>query len=416
MFRHMRHWWGVLPLNTNWLRKRYDSPTLIAKEGPFIGEKHLPLASQRLSDLVYHFMEELQCTTLESLLSCICENQLHTLQGAFTTEEQQIISELNNFQGDPTKLSYSPITPSCMAELAHWATFMKVESFIRIRGASAILSNDRVALPYVDAHFHMNRLCDQIKYTGDLYELVEYEPDVQGKYLAAAITNVIDASDILEGQWKQYLKDPMLIGTIGIHPKQANKLDKTIREAILGAVDDPKIRAIGETGLDFTVKRHLWAKQQEVFIELMLLSNSRGLPIVIHSRDSDRETLDLLKRYMPPKKHIHWHCFRGPVAIAKEFTKFFPNAVLGVTASITNNKHQIGQMGDVIRITPISQLIGETDSPYFPPVNKGDHQHRTVSYPTDVRRVIDTIATLKLANLETTYKAIRKNVERIYGI
>ena len=150
-------------------------------------------------------------------------------------------------------------------------------------------------------------------------------------------------------------------GAAGIHPEDALELPEDWLSQIEQLVQQPKMVAVGEIGLDYH-----WLdacpkeRQQEVFAAQLALANRLGLPVSVHDRESHADVLAFLQKYRPRGVV---HCFSGSVEMAREILKLGMYLGLGGVVTFKNARHAL----DVAREIPLDRLLLETDAPYMAP-------------------------------------------------
>ena len=162
---------------------------------------------------------------------------------------------------------------------------------------------------------------------------------------------------------------------VGMHPHDSQYMTEEGLEEIRVLASDPKVVAIGEIGLDFHYDLSPRDTQRYWFRRQIRLANELGMPIVIHSREADREVMDILieegafsderkKMFPDGTPHVDIHCYSGSAEFSKEYLKL--GAVLGVDGPLTykNNRKTV----EVVETVPIESLLVETDAPYLTPV------------------------------------------------
>lgn len=152
-----------------------------------------------------------------------------------------------------------------------------------------------------------------------------------------------------------------IYASVGIHPHDAEEVSEQALEKLRHwATTEPKVRAIGEIGLDYYYGGDRKEIQKEAFERQLILVKELDMPVIIHSRDATEDTLNLLQKYQP--KGIV-HCFSGSAEMAKEVLKL--GMYIGLTGVLTfkNAKKAI----EVVKVTPLDRLLLETDCPYMAP-------------------------------------------------
>ncbi|MFU0825772.1 TatD family hydrolase [Clostridium sp.] len=149
---------------------------------------------------------------------------------------------------------------------------------------------------------------------------------------------------------------------VGIHPENAYELTEETLEEIREMTKNPKVRAIGEIGLDYYWEENPPREvQKEVFRKQMALAKDLGLPVIIHDREAHGDTLEIMKEFPEVKGVVH--CFSGSVEFARECLKL--GYYIGFTGVITfkNAKKII----EVAKEVPMERILVETDAPYMAP-------------------------------------------------
>jgi TatD DNase family protein len=191
--------------------------------------------------------------------------------------------------------------------------------------------------------------------------------------------------------------------TVGVHPHEA----QFGIEGILSLIDTPRVVAIGEAGLDYHYDHSPRDIQRAIFAAQIALANERGLPLVVHSRESWDDTFSVLDAEGVPAR-IVFHCFTGGAAEAQECLD--RGALLSISGIVTfPSAHDVRE---AVAITPLERLLVETDSPYLAPV---PHRGRK-NQPGHVAVVGAKVAEVKGVTVETVAAATWDTAARFYGL
>ena len=257
---------------------------------------------------------------------------------------------------------------------------------------------------FADTHVHLDKLS---KYHSINFQDISYPPSFQ-----FMISNFIDPPfhDI-----DYYLSHPGVYGTIGIHPSHAVHHIRHIR-TVEYYLEHEKIKAIGECGLDIT-KDHSLSHQPACFIDHLRLAYHHQIPIVIHCRDMQRETFNITREILPHHHKIHLHCFMGTMDDVNMWAGHFTHLKFGFTNKITyidpssrQEKFTRTQHHSVIRNFDLSQILLETDSPYF------GIDGNKCSLPGEMLTVAKRIADLKSIKVYNILAKAMENVKSVYNI
>lgn len=191
---------------------------------------------------------------------------------------------------------------------------------------------------------------------------------------------------------------------LGLHPEEdLNEIDKVI-ELIKTNIDNKKLIAIGEIGLDYYYNKDNKNMQIEILEKQLKLAEELSLPVIIHSRDATGDMLNILKKYNL-KGVIH--CFNGSVEVAKEYIKM--GYKLGINGVVTFKNCKLI---DVIKSIGINDLVFETDSPYLTPVPDRGKQNN----PSYINNIVDFISESLNINREDLETISNRNVKDIFDI
>ena len=201
-------------------------------------------------------------------------------------------------------------------------------------------------------------------------------------------------------------EDEIIFGTIGIHPHETGNNEISINYIIKNFEENPKIIGIGETGLDFYYNNSDKKKQIESFEKHVEASIKTRAPLIIHSRNAENETFEILNKYQNEKLKILMHCFTGSKNFAEKLLKL--NAFFSASGIITF-KNSI-DLQETFKILPLEKILIETDSPYLAPVpNRGKKNE-----PSFLSYTAQKLADIKDLSKQEITKITTKNFNNLF--
>ena len=200
-----------------------------------------------------------------------------------------------------------------------------------------------------------------------------------------------------------------VLAAVALHPNEApvvEDLEKDLK-VIEELAANPRVRAIGETGLDFfRTPENLRDRQKYSFARHIKMAKEHKKALVIHDRDSHRAVLDLLIQEGAPANTI-FHCYSGDAEMAKECIA--NEYILSCAGTVTFKNAP--ELREAVVLVPIEQLLVETDSPFLAPMpNRG-----ALNTPAQIPNTLRVIADLRNESVDYLAGAISENAERIFG-
>ena len=252
----------------------------------------------------------------------------------------------------------------------------------------------------IDSHSHIYTK----PYRNDLNEVLEHAR-------AAGITQLLQVGCNLEDSEKALqlaIKTPGVYASVGIHPHDADSWTPETGSLLQTMCRHNKVVAFGEIGLDFYYDNSPRGVQITAFQEQMkLIQNLEApLPVVIHTRDAETETLEILSAYPLPRGG-HVHCYTGTIDTAKAILDLGYH--IGFTGVITFNNAE--ELREVVKIMPMEKILIETDSPYLSPVPHRGKRNE----PAFVKHVAEKIADIKGTTVNQVIQATSENFYKLYG-
>ena len=244
----------------------------------------------------------------------------------------------------------------------------RVPSFPQPEGARDVVLPD-LGAPTCDAHAHLDMLDDPvgalvragaagIDLVASVVDLTE-EPERTLEGLAGWLAQ---SASIAEG----YSPVPDVVLVAGVHPHNASAYDDEIHARLAGlARTDPRVRALGELGLDFHYDRSPRDDQRQMFRRQLALAHEAGLPVVVHLREAHDEGLAILREGGVPVAGCVIHCFTEGPDLAAEFLALSDDVVISFAGPVTFAKAE--QIREAAAMVPIDRLLVETDSPFLAP-------------------------------------------------
>lgn len=195
-----------------------------------------------------------------------------------------------------------------------------------------------------------------------------------------------------------------MYGAIGIHPTEIDDINDDDFDFIEKNVDKEKVVAIGEIGLDYHYEGFNKEKQQEIFRKQLQIAQNHHIPVIVHSRDATKDTIDILKEY---KVSGIIHSFSGSLETAKIYIKM--GFLLGVNGVVTFKNCNLK---DVLNNIDLKNIVLETDSPYLSPVPfRG-----TKNEPKNVYVIAKFLSDLYKIDINDLANITNNNIKRIFDI
>jgi TatD DNase family protein len=261
-----------------------------------------------------------------------------------------------------------------------------------------VTSDERRVAGLIDSHCHLT----DSQFATDL-------DAVLGRALEAGVTRAVtigsDAADA-ESALRLTERFPGLWTTAGIHPHVAGDVRRGDLDRIAELLEENAVVAVGETGLDYHYDNSPRGVQRRLLGQQVQLAADLGLPVVVHSRDADDDTISMIRSLEGEVLGV-LHCFAGGAELLEAGIE--AGWMISFSGLVTFKNYE-GQ--DLVRAVPLEQLLVETDSPYLAPV---PHRGRR-NEPAYVRDVAAGVARLRGLELDELARITAANALRFYGI
>ncbi len=256
--------------------------------------------------------------------------------------------------------------------------------------------------PAFDAHTHLDMLPGPVE-------------SVLAEARAARIDRVVTIGcDVESSRWAAACaaEHADVYAAVAIHPNETANAAAAEggRDAVLAVIADlatqPKVRAVGETGLDYYRDYAAPELQREWFRGHIEIAKATGKALMIHDREAHADVLDILALQGAPE-HVIFHCFSGDAEMAKRC------ADLGYVMSFAGNVTfpSAGQLREAAAVAPPELILVETDAPYLTPVpNRG-----RMNAPAQVAHTLRAIADVKRMDVAELCAAVMANGQRVFG-
>jgi TatD DNase family protein len=261
-------------------------------------------------------------------------------------------------------------------------------------------------VPTVDAHAHIEIVTDAapdsdaVRKVLDDAKSVNVDRIVQVGYSAEQSQWCVDMANAFPGR---------VLAAVALHPNEAPIVEDLEADwAIIEKLaQEPRVRAIGETGLDFfRTEPALQERQKYSFRRHIALAKSVDKALVIHDRDAHRDVLDVLESEGAPAKTI-FHCYSGGAEMARECIE--KGYILSFAGTLTFKNAPA--LREAVKLVPLDQLLVETDSPFLAPM-----PHRgALNTPAQIPNILRFMAEERGEDLDLLATAISNNCERLFG-
>ncbi len=275
-------------------------------------------------------------------------------------------------------------------------------------------SPEPLPAPAVDSHTHLDIVLGE-RPAGDEHGEWADDEDVDAEIAAAGAVGVPRlvqvGVDVASSRWSAALAErhPDVLAAVALHPNEAGAGRAT--DEALAEIDRlaarPRVRAVGETGLDrYRTGPEGWAAQEESFRAHVRIAKEHGLALVVHDRDAHDEVLRVVDDEGAPA-HVVMHCFSGDAAFARACVE--RGFVLSFAGTLTFGN--AGYLREAAAATPVEQLLVETDAPFLTPAPHRGRPNASRLVPHTVRALAEVTGT----DLAALCAALTATAERVFG-
>ena len=227
----------------------------------------------------------------------------------------------------------------------------------------------------IDTHCHIYK-----EYYDDISKLID---DIKESGINKIIVNGCDMKSNME-VLDLVNKYDIVYGALGFHPTELDNFGEENFAWLEEHINDKKIVAVGEIGLDYHYDNTDKVKQNKVFKKQLDIALKYNKSVIIHSRDSIKDTYDALKKY---KLKGSIHCYSGSLEMAREFIKLGYYIGIGGVCTYKNAKEIVRVLEEI----PLTYILLETDSPYLSPEGKRGEKNT----PANIPIIVDKVSEIK---------------------
>jgi len=250
---------------------------------------------------------------------------------------------------------------------------------------------------FIDTHCHL-----------DILESTPEETIIEAKQAGVQrmVTIAVDepSLDFVSSTVQEF---PAVFGSVGFHPHDASKLTKSLLQKIRQLAEEQhKLIAIGEIGLDYHYMNSPAEIQQQAFRKQLQLAVELNLPVILHSREAETDTLNILQEF-PVPSHGVAHSFTSSIEMARTLVEM--GWYLGINGIVTFKNAE--ELRKVVRWLPLDRLLLETDSPFLAPTPFRGKPNK----PAHIPAIATFIAELREISLEQLSAQTTANAERLFN-
>ena len=252
-----------------------------------------------------------------------------------------------------------------------------------------------------DTHAHYN----SEQFDADRDAVLASMPEGGVELIMNACSNLGEIPDII-GLCEKY---PFVYGAVGIHPEDVDGLSPDYLDRLREYSKHPKIKAIGEIGLDYYWTVETKSEQQRILGEQIDLARELGLPVIIHDREAHSDTIGILKEHKAWECGGVFHCYSGSAEMVREIVEELDMYIgFGGALTFKNAKKPCLAAAAV----PTERLLIETDCPYMAPVPYRGKRNSSLYLP----EVVKLLAEIKGASEADIERITNENGRRLFSI
>ena len=252
----------------------------------------------------------------------------------------------------------------------------------------------------IDSHCHLNMK----EFADDLPQVIANAKAAGVSLMQTICTRSSDFPGIIEIVEKY----PEIYASFGIHPHEVEKEKLLSVDEIVSHASHPKVIGIGETGLDYYYEHSKRDIQQESFINHIKAASRTNLPVIVHSRNADEDTISIMSSEMKTNSYPGLiHCFSSTRELASSSLDI--GLYISIAGIITFKNSD--DLRDIMQYVPLDRILIETDSPYLAPVPMRGKRNE----PAFVKHVAQMLAQVKRVSIEDIAATTTDNFKRLFS-
>ena len=252
----------------------------------------------------------------------------------------------------------------------------------------------------IDTHCHL----DFKDFNGDRNDVLKRARD-------AGIISIINVGSSMEGTLRSIQiaeNNDFIYAAIGIHPHEADSVSENDIRLLAGFLNEPKVVAVGEIGLDYYKNVSSKENQKKLFISLLKTAKDANLPLIIHNREAHADMVDILKNIAGSSVKGVMHCFSGDETFLK--TCLGMGFFISFTCNITYKN--AGRLREIVKLVPMDRLLLETDAPFLAPQNFRGKRNE----PMHVRYAAEEVAKIKGLDFDKVADITTDNAIKLFSL
>ena len=248
-----------------------------------------------------------------------------------------------------------------------------------------------------DSHSHYT----DSAFDPDRFELLRHMHENGVEYIMMASSDCADSARGLE-----ISRDfDFMFNAVGVHPECVDDVPENYIEQLSAMAENPKVKAVGEIGLDYHYENYDREKQIIIFRKQLELAKDLNLPVIIHSRNATDDTMNILREYRPDGVV---HCFSGSAETAEEIIKLGMHISFTGVLTFKNAKKALKALAKV----PMNRLMLETDCPYMAPEPWRGQRCNSLM----ITSIAQKVAEIKGLSAQEVLDITNENAERFFRI
>ena len=253
---------------------------------------------------------------------------------------------------------------------------------------------------FIDTHAHLY----YPNFEGEIDQVISRAKNAGVKYIIVPGTDLATSKRAIE------LADEFssVFAAVGVHPHDTNEWRDSFIPTLKDFSSHPKVVAIGEIGLDYYYDFSPKENQLKAFRAQIDLAVERGLPIIVHNRESNDDIMNIIRQYQGTNLKAQFHCFAGDESDAAELIEM--GHYISFTGNITFKKAE--KIRKILRSVKIDRLLLETDSPFMTPIPYRGKRNE----PSYVLLTAEKIADIHGIGIEDVSRITNHNVYKLFGI